>query len=114
MAAAECGLGVATHTWSDAVALVANMHLVASLPNGITVEVDRTGNPFIDELLAEPLVVQDGEIPLPARPGLGIELDEDVVGAYTLPPDAPVPHGSYSDMVFGREHYVAPPPYGTP
>src|SRR5436190_2571534 len=28
--------GVATHTWSDAVALVANMHVVASLDNGIT------------------------------------------------------------------------------
>ena len=46
---------VGTHTWSDAVALVANAHFVAALPNGLTVEVDQTGNPFIDELLAEPL-----------------------------------------------------------
>jgi L-alanine-DL-glutamate epimerase-like enolase superfamily enzyme len=112
-AAQEYGLRVATHTWSDAVAVVANMHLVASLPNGITVEVDRTGNPFIDELLTERLAVQAGEIPLPTEPGLGIELDEDVVDAYTLAPDAQIPDGNYADMVFGRKHYVALPSYGT-
>ena len=51
--AAEANVRVATHTWSDAVALMANAHLIAALPNGITVEVDQTGNPFIDELLLE-------------------------------------------------------------
>jgi L-alanine-DL-glutamate epimerase-like enolase superfamily enzyme len=111
LAAAERGLQVATHTWSDAVALVANMHLIASLPNGITVEVDRTGNPFVDELLAKPLIVHGGEIALPTGPGLGIQLDEEVVDRYTLPPGAPIPDGSYSDMVFGRGQYVALAPY---
>jgi L-alanine-DL-glutamate epimerase-like enolase superfamily enzyme len=103
---------VATHTWSDAVAIAANMHLIASLPNGITVEVDRTGNPFIDKLLVEPLLVREGEIALPTGPGLGIELDEDVVDAYTLPPGTPIPDGNYADMVFGRGQYVTLPPYG--
>ena len=111
MAAAKAGLRVATHTWSDAVAVVANMHLIASLPTGITVEVDRTGNPFIDDLLTRPLVVQEGEIALPTGPGLGIALDEDVVDRYTLAPDAPIPDGNYADMVFGRAHYTASPPY---
>jgi hypothetical protein len=32
------GLRVATHSWSDAVAIVANMQVIASLENGITVE----------------------------------------------------------------------------
>jgi L-alanine-DL-glutamate epimerase-like enolase superfamily enzyme len=106
MAAEKRGLKVATHTWSDAVAVVANMHLIAALPNGITVEVDRTGNPFIDQLLTEPLILRDGEIPLPTGPGLGIELDEDLIAAYTLPPGAPIPDGNYADMVFGRVHNV--------
>jgi L-alanine-DL-glutamate epimerase-like enolase superfamily enzyme len=106
MAAQKRGLQVATHTWSDAVAVMANMHLIATLPNGITVEVDRTGNPFIDQLLTEPLVLRDGEIPMPAGPGLGIALDEDLVAAYTLPPGAPIPDGNYADMVFGRAHNV--------
>jgi L-alanine-DL-glutamate epimerase-like enolase superfamily enzyme len=112
IAAAERGMQVATHTWSDAVAVVANMHVIASLANGITVEVDRTGNPFIDELLVDPLEVHEGEIALPAGPGLGITLDEDVVERYTLPPGAPIPEGNYADMVFGRGQFVSLPPYG--
>jgi hypothetical protein len=73
--------------------------------------VDRTGNPFIDELLVKPLIVHDGEIALPTGPGLGIQLDEEVVDRYMLPPGAQVPDGSYSDMVFGRGQYVALAPY---
>ena len=61
--------GSRTHTWSDAVALVANAHVVAALPNGLTVEVDQTGNPFIEELLVEPLEIADGQLQLGVGPG---------------------------------------------
>lgn len=109
--AARAGLRVAPHTWSDAVTLVGNMHVVASLPNAICVEVDQTGNPFIDDLLTEKLVVSDGAIQLPQAPGLGIELDEEVVERYTIPAGEPVPEGNYSDMVFGRADYAPASPY---
>ena len=105
------GFRVATHTWSDAVALVANMHLIASLPTGITVEVDQTGNPLIDDLLLDRLQVIDGEISMPQGPGLGIELNEDIVEKYTLPHGTPVPQGNYADMVFGRQHCAPAGPY---
>lgn len=98
--AGTLGLKVAPHTWSDAVALTANIHLVASLPNAVTVEVDQTGNPLIDDLLARPLRMRDGEIKVPAGPGLGIELNEDIVARYELPRGTPIPAGNYSDMVF--------------
>ena len=100
------GFRVATHTWSDAVALVANMHLIASLPTGITVEVDQTGNPLIDDLLLDRLQVIDGEISMPQGSGLGIERKEDIVERYTLPHGTPVPKGNYAEMVFGRQHYA--------
>jgi L-alanine-DL-glutamate epimerase-like enolase superfamily enzyme len=58
--AAQNNLGIATHTWSDAVAVVSNAHVVASCPTGITVEVDQTGNPNIEEVLSEPLRVENG------------------------------------------------------
>ncbi len=110
-AAREHGLRVAPHTWSDAVALAANMHFVASQPHAITVEMDQTGNPFIDDLLAEPLTVKEGEIELLLAPGLGIELNADVVKQYTLSPVDPIPAGNYSDMVFGGESYSPAAPY---
>ncbi len=99
------GLQVAPHTWSDAVAVVANMHVVASLRNGLTVELDRTGNPFIDDLLTEPLAVQNGLLTVPDKPGLGIDLNWDTVERYRLTSNTVVPPGNYSDMAFGRAYH---------
>ena len=99
------GLRVATHSWSDAVAIVANAHAMAAAPNGITVEVDQTGNPFVEDLLVEPLRVVNGELRLSHAPGLGIELREDVVERYRMADPLAMPDGSYSDMVFGQQHY---------
>jgi D-galactarolactone cycloisomerase len=109
--AQEYGARVATHTWSDAVALVANAHAIASLPNGLTVEVDQTGNPFIDGLLTEPLIIRDGLLQLPEGPGLGIELDSAALERFTVPANIPVTDGNYSDMAFGAAHVTQTPPY---
>lgn len=106
---AQAARRIAPHTWSDAVALVANMHVVAATPHAITVEMDQTGNPFIEQLLKHPLKIEDGELALPQAPGLGIELDEDIVERYTMA--GPMPEGNYSDMVRGREHYAPAGPY---
>ncbi len=108
--ALEKHIPVATHTWSDAVALMANAHLIAALPNGITVEVDQTGNPFIDELLAEPLDIRDGLLHLSDKPGLGIDLNPTALARLTLPPDKTIPDGNYSDLIFGRQYLTPPPP----
>jgi D-galactarolactone cycloisomerase len=107
----DAGKSIATHTWSDAVALVANAHFVASLPNGLTVEVDQTGNPFIEELLANPLEVRDGKLELGSAPGLGISLDEQVLTRLQSNYGVLMQDGNYSDLIFGREHYSVPPPY---
>lgn len=107
----QAGLGVATHTWSDAVALVANAHLVASLPNGLTVEVDQTGSPFIEELLAEPLRIDDGKLALGYAPGLGIELDEKVVSRLAEAYGDSMKDGNYSDLIFGKDYYTVAAPF---
>ncbi len=109
--AATHGLRVAPHTWSDAIALTANMHVLASLDHGITVEVDQTGNPLIEDLLATKWQVEDGEIAMPQGPGLGITLNENTVERYSLPKGATVPEGNYSDMVVGPQFYAPAPPY---
>jgi L-alanine-DL-glutamate epimerase-like enolase superfamily enzyme len=109
--AADAGLGIGTHTWSDAVGIVANAHLVAALPNGLTVEVDQTGNPFVDDLLAEPLDIRDGRLRLGSAPGLGIELDEDVVERLAAGYGESMRDGNYSDLVFGTEYATAEPPF---
>ena len=111
--AADLHLQVAPHTWSDAVAVVANAHIVASLANGLTVEVDQTGNPFIEELLTEPLKIRDGVLHLSDAPGLGISLDPATLKRLTVPRGTPMTNGNYSDLIFGSEHYSVAPDYGT-
>ncbi len=95
-------LRVATHSWSDAVAIIANAHVIAASDNGITVEVDQTGNPFVDNLLVEPLQIFDGHIRLSSAPGLGVELNSEVVERHRLSDPLNIPDGVYSDMIFGK------------
>lgn len=109
--AADRDLEFAPHTWSDAVAVFANAQVVAAMPNGLTVEIDRTGNPMIDDLLVEPLRVQDGLLRLSNRPGLGVELNPAVVERLRLRDPLTIPDGFYSDMVFGAEGLGPTPAY---
>ena len=109
--AAEHGLRFATHSWSDAVAIVANAHVVSAMPNGVTVEIDRMNNPFVDELLQRPLEVIDGEIALGDRPGLGIDLSWEVIERSRLADPLHIPDGVYSDMMFGKQNLPRALPY---
>ena len=109
--ASDAGRSVGTHTWSDAVALAANAHFVAAHPAGLTVEVDQTGNPFIDDLLVEPLRVFDGKLQLGRAPGLGVELNEKVLAQSRENYGDLMKDGNYSDLIFGREHLDVAPPY---
>ncbi len=66
---------VSFHTWGDAVALAASVHLSAAIKNCIVMELDYTYNPLREELLREPFKVENGFLTPPEKPGLGVELD---------------------------------------
>jgi hypothetical protein len=91
--------------------VVANTHVVSSVPNGITVEVDRTGNPFTEDLLVEKLRIRDGHLQLSSARGLGIELNHEVVEPFRVTNPLNLPDGSYSDMMFGRDYLPPSLPY---
>ncbi len=77
------GLPVIPHVFSSALSLVANMHFIASIPNGSWLEWDQNPNPLRSELFLDmPAVDGDGEVRLPERPGLGVTLNEDTVERY--------------------------------
>jgi L-alanine-DL-glutamate epimerase-like enolase superfamily enzyme len=56
------------------------VHLVAAVPNGLTVEY----NPHHDVLYRNPLRFDGGDMLVPQGPGLGLDLDEDFVGRYRI------------------------------
>ena len=66
---------------------------------------------MIDDLLVEPLHVQDGILHLSDRPGLGLELNLAVVERLRMPDPLAIPDGFYSDMVFGSEGLGPSAPY---
>ncbi len=55
-----------------------SVHLVAGVPNGLTVEY----MPWADRLFKETPKVVDGKIEVPPRPGLGLEFDEQTCAKY--------------------------------
>lgn len=86
--------GVLTHPhcWGSAPAIAATMHTVACIPDftwGFStdqpmLEIDVYENPFRDELTSFKFTVKDGYIDLPTKPGLGIDIDEDVIKKYLV------------------------------
>jgi L-alanine-DL-glutamate epimerase-like enolase superfamily enzyme len=78
-------LMVAPHAFSSAITLVASMHLLASIPNGLILEFDQNPNALRQDLLKEPIAVDgQGLVTLPDRPGLGVELDPATVERYRV------------------------------
>jgi L-alanine-DL-glutamate epimerase-like enolase superfamily enzyme len=74
------------HVFSSAVSLVANLHFIASLPNGVLLEFDRNLNPLRTELFEEPIEIDKrGYVALPQRPGLGVTLNMRTVEKYRVP-----------------------------
>jgi len=66
---------ISFHTWGDAVALAASIHLSAAMKECIVMELDYTYNPLRADLLREPLELERGYLCPPEKPGLGVELD---------------------------------------
>ncbi len=75
---------VIPHIFATAISLVANMHLIASIPNGHMVEFDRNVTPLRDDLLVQPINMVDGFVHLPKGPGLGVELNTDTIRKYQI------------------------------
>jgi L-alanine-DL-glutamate epimerase-like enolase superfamily enzyme len=68
------------HGWNTAIGVAADMHLVAALPVGKWIEFHQPAA-AIDEIVAQPFVLdEEGMLPVPRGPGLGLELDWDGIG----------------------------------
>jgi L-alanine-DL-glutamate epimerase-like enolase superfamily enzyme len=79
------GLPVIPHVFSSAVSTIANMHVIASLPNAGLLEFDQNPNPLRTELFEEPIQPSpDGTVALPDRPGLGVTLNQATIDRYRI------------------------------
>jgi L-alanine-DL-glutamate epimerase-like enolase superfamily enzyme len=81
--AEDYGVKFIPHGWNTAVGLAADLQLAAAIPLTDFVEY-LTGSPFIDEItLGGWKLDQEGMLAIPQQPGLGLQLDPDIVTKYS-------------------------------
>jgi len=75
---------LAPHNISSPVGTLASAHFCAAIPNFLVLEFHAADVPFWDDLvegIPKP-IIQNGSIRLPEKPGLGVELNEEVARTY--------------------------------
>ena len=80
------GVQVAAHVWCGGVGMMGNYHAAFTAPNCMMLELSNVPNPLRDDVLAQPLEIEDGAIRLPDVPGLGVRLPEGFEEAYPYRP----------------------------
>lgn len=71
---------MAPHLYAGPIEWAANIQFAVSIPNLLMAETIET--PFHDQLIKGSIRVEDGFIPAPTAPGLGIDVDEDLARAH--------------------------------
>ena len=85
--AQAANLPVAPHIHGSAVAVAAGLHLLGAIRNGSMAETVFPAHPLMTDLVTDPLSIErdSGDIILSEKPGLGIDLNLDVVEQYRIP-----------------------------
>jgi D-galactarolactone cycloisomerase len=81
------GVECVPHAWGSAIGLAATVQVLAALPDqppalrptSPMLEFEQTPNPLRDLLAREPIVQRQGIVAIPEGPGLGIEVDREVL-----------------------------------
>ena len=81
--AQDNGVRFIPHGWNTAVGLAADLHLASAFPDTDLVEY-LTGSAYVDEIADRPWQLDaEGMLPIPDKPGLGVDLDLDAVTKYS-------------------------------
>ncbi len=85
--AADRGRAVVPHCWKTGLGIAVAAHLAAATEHCPYIEflpIELAESPLRRELLVEDLRVVDGQLELPTKPGLGIELNRDTLRKYRM------------------------------
>ena len=83
----DAGIGVALHQAGSPVVAMANVHCAAAIDNFIALEMHSVDKPWWDDLVSivgsnDKKIIKNGYVDVPVGPGLGIELNEEVIEEY--------------------------------
>tara|TARA_B110000503_G_scaffold72049_1_gene111560 strand:- start:271 stop:1410 length:1140 start_codon:yes stop_codon:yes gene_type:complete len=80
--AKSCGVRVVPHAWKSGILKAASLHVNAILPGERIQEWSTADNPLAQSLVSTAQPVVDGYALVPKAPGLGVEVDEEVVAKF--------------------------------
>ncbi|MCX2720873.1 mandelate racemase/muconate lactonizing enzyme family protein [Roseibium salinum] len=81
--ASAFNLRLAPHLWAGAPAFFAGLHIVAAAPAGFIIEYSLGANPMIHDLSKQPVSVVDGMIAVPDAPGIGLDVNTDIITRFS-------------------------------
>jgi D-galactarolactone cycloisomerase len=84
---------VVPHVWGSGIGLAASLQLFATLPptplslnpEEPMLEYDTSSHPFREDLIGGAISAVNGEVPVPQGPGIGVEVDREVLERYGKP-----------------------------
>jgi len=72
------GIDVCPHSWHNGLMAVEHAHYVAALPNPRVLELCMIQGPLQWAILKDEPAIEDGWLVMPDKPGLGVELTQDL------------------------------------
>ena len=79
------GVMTVTHSWSTGIIKAASLHALAALPKSEWFEYCVQETPLNQVLTDETFPLDaDGKVAIPSKPGLGIEIDEEIVERFRV------------------------------
>ena len=89
------GIDIIPHTWGTSIGIHVALHFIANLESmpgrmkaaDFLIEYDQTENALRERLTYPAIQMKDGMLEVPTTPGLGIDVNEDVLYEYAIPKD---------------------------
>jgi L-rhamnonate dehydratase len=75
---------VIPHSWCSDLLTAASLHLNAFQRRAIFVEFNTSQGPLSRDIVRNPLKLEDGHLCVPEGPGLGVEIDDEVIARYRI------------------------------
>ncbi|WP_339433892.1 mandelate racemase/muconate lactonizing enzyme family protein [Pseudomonas sp. EA_65y_Pfl2_P78] len=82
--ARQYGAQLVPHGFSTGILLAATVHFMAASEAGELIEYSQSDSPLFRDLVKNLIPLQNGYVRVPDKPGLGVELDEEVIDRYRV------------------------------
>jgi len=107
------GIPTALHFAGSPVGCMASVHLAATIKSFVAMENHAVDMPWWGDLVTGPVkpIIQNGYIPVPDTPGLGVELNEPVVKEHLRYPGYFEPTPMYDEFIVSGFRRVGPWPH---